>query len=79
MGPDVEGTTGRLHRAGRAALVAALLGVSPMAAEQTFFLTHTAQVSKVMPQSRDGRIALPENPDLASLVDWEGIKRYPAN
>ena len=51
----------------------------PMAAEQTFFLTHTAQVSKVMPQIRDGRIALPENPDLASLVDWEGIKRYPAN
>jgi L-alanine-DL-glutamate epimerase-like enolase superfamily enzyme len=51
----------------------------PMAAEQTFFLTHTAQVSKLMPEIRGGRIALPEEPDLSRLVDWEAVRRYPSN
>lgn len=50
-----------------------------MAAEQTFFLTHTVQVCTFMPEIRDGRIALPEESDLARLVDWEKVQRYPAN
>jgi L-Ala-D/L-Glu epimerase len=51
----------------------------PMAAEQTFFLTHTAQVATLMPEIRDGRIDLPWEPDLARLVDWEKLRRYSAN
>ncbi|NIR61420.1 MAG: hypothetical protein GWO02_18960, partial [Gammaproteobacteria bacterium] len=42
-----------------------------MAAEQTFFLTMTEQVSAVVPEIRDGRIGLPEAADLSRHVDWE--------
>lgn len=48
----------------------------PMAAEQTFFLTHTAQVSKLVPEIRGGRIALPAEADLARLVDWDAARKY---
>lgn len=47
----------------------------PMAAEQTFFLTHTAQVSSLVPEIRGGRIALPEEADLARLVDWDAVRK----
>lgn len=47
-----------------------------MAAEQTFFLTHTAQVSKLVPEIRDGRIALPEEAELARLVDRDAVRKY---
>lgn len=47
-----------------------------MAAEQTFFLTHTAQVSKLVPEIRGGRIALPDEADLARLVDPDAVRKY---
>jgi L-alanine-DL-glutamate epimerase-like enolase superfamily enzyme len=50
-----------------------------MAAEQTFFLTMTDQVSTLLPRIRDGRIELPEEPDLSKLVDWERVRRFAYN
>lgn len=47
-----------------------------MAAEQTFFLAMTAQVSTLVPQIRDGRIELPAEADLSKLVDWERLERF---
>lgn len=47
-----------------------------MAAEQTFFLTVTAQVSTLVPQIRDGRIELPAEADLSKLVDWEQLEKF---
>ncbi len=47
-----------------------------MAAEQTFFLTMTEQVSTLVPEIRDGRIELPMEADLSKLVDWERVKRH---
>jgi len=47
-----------------------------MAAEQTFFLTMTGQVSMLVPQIRDGRIELPAEADLSRLVDWERMRRF---
>ncbi|HUG79407.1 MAG TPA: mandelate racemase/muconate lactonizing enzyme family protein, partial [Burkholderiales bacterium] len=49
-----------------------------MPAEQTFFLMLRAQVSKLVPEIRDGRIALPEEPNFERLVDWEAVRRYKA-
>lgn len=50
-----------------------------MAAEQTFFLTMTAQVSTRVPEIRRGRIALPAQADLAGLVDWEAVRQLAYN
>jgi len=47
-----------------------------MAAEQTFFLTMTQQVSTLVPEIRDGRIELPAEADLSKLVDWERVGRF---
>jgi L-alanine-DL-glutamate epimerase-like enolase superfamily enzyme len=47
-----------------------------MAAEQTFFLTMTAQLSTLVPEIRGGKIELPEEPDVSKLVDWERLKRF---
>lgn len=49
-----------------------------MAAEQTFFLTHTAQVSRLVPTIRGGKVALPEEPELSKLVDWAAVARFAA-
>jgi len=51
----------------------------PMAAEQTFFLTMRAQVSVLVPEIRRGRIALPAQPSLAALVDWEAVRHLAYN
>jgi L-alanine-DL-glutamate epimerase-like enolase superfamily enzyme len=50
-----------------------------MAAEQTFYLTMTEQVSALVPEIRDGRIALPAQAALADLVDWERIGQLAYN
>ena len=47
-----------------------------MAAEQTFFLTMTAQVSTLVPEIRDGKIELPMESENSRLVDWEKVKRF---
>lgn len=46
-----------------------------MAAEQAFYLTMTEQVSTLVPEIRGGKIELPEEAELAKLVDWEQVKR----
>ena len=50
-----------------------------MAAEQTFFLVMQAQVSKLVPEIRGGRIELPAQADLAGLVDWEAVGQLAYN
>jgi L-alanine-DL-glutamate epimerase-like enolase superfamily enzyme len=45
-------------------------------AEHSFFLMLSAQVSKLVPEVRDGRLRLPDEPDLSRLVDWDAVKRY---
>lgn len=50
----------------------------PLPAEQTFFLMLRADVSRLVPEIRDGRIRLPEISDLAQLVDWEAVRRFAA-
>lgn len=52
-----------------------LLQPGTMAAEQTFFLTMTEQVSTRVPQIRGGKIELPAEPDLSQLVDWERVRQ----
>ena len=47
-----------------------------MAAEQTFFLTMTQQVSTLVPEIRGGKIELPAEADLSKLVDWGRIKKF---
>jgi len=47
-----------------------------MAAEQTFFLTMTEQVSMLVPEIRDGKIELPAQADLSQLVDWERLRSF---
>lgn len=42
-------------------------------AEQTFFLMMTSHVVAAPPEIRDGRIRLPDEPDLAKLVDWDAV------
>ena len=42
-------------------------------AEQTFFLMMTSQVAAAVPEIRDGRIRLPDEPDLSKLVDWRAV------
>lgn len=44
-------------------------------AEQTFFLMMQSHVAAAVPQIRDGRIRLPDEPDLAKLVDWTVVER----
>jgi L-alanine-DL-glutamate epimerase-like enolase superfamily enzyme len=47
-----------------------------MAAEQTFFLTMTQQVSTLVPEIRGGKIELPMEADLCRLVDWKQARRF---
>lgn len=50
-----------------------------MAAEQTFFLAMTEQVSTVVPEIRDGRIELPDAADFWRQVDWEQVRKWAYN
>lgn len=50
-----------------------------MAAEQTFFLTMTRQVSTLAPEIRGGKIELPMEADLSKLVDWEWVRQLAYN
>lgn len=47
-----------------------------VAAELTFYLTMTEQVMNRELAIKDGRVTLPETPDLAILVDWDAVKRH---
>jgi L-alanine-DL-glutamate epimerase-like enolase superfamily enzyme len=50
-----------------------------MAAEQTFFLTLTQQVSTLVPEIRGGKIELPAEADLSQLVEWERLRQLAYN
>jgi L-alanine-DL-glutamate epimerase-like enolase superfamily enzyme len=47
-----------------------------MPAEQTFFLMMTRHVSTLIPRIQDGKIKLPDEPDLERFVDWKAVKRF---
>lgn len=47
-----------------------------VAAEQTFYLGIREQVVVAMPPVIDGRIELPAEADLSTLVDWARVKRF---
>jgi L-alanine-DL-glutamate epimerase-like enolase superfamily enzyme len=49
-----------------------------LVAEQSFFLLMPEQVVKQVPEIRDGKISLPVEPDLESLVDWDAVKSFAA-
>lgn len=42
-------------------------------AEQTFFLMMKSQALAALPEIRNGRIRLPDEPDLSKLVDWQAV------
>ena len=43
-------------------------------AEQSFFLVMKSHITRSLPEIRDGRIRLPEEPDLSRLVDWKTVR-----
>ncbi|HYX64133.1 MAG TPA: mandelate racemase/muconate lactonizing enzyme family protein [Burkholderiales bacterium] len=47
-------------------------------AEQTFFLMMPIQVAAAVPQIRDGRIRLPDQPDMSKLIDWKAVRKLSA-
>jgi L-alanine-DL-glutamate epimerase-like enolase superfamily enzyme len=47
-----------------------------MAAEQTFFLGMKEQVTDFTLPIRNGRIELPDGPDLSQYVNWEKVKTF---
>ena len=50
-----------------------------VAAEQTFYLGMRAQVVQGMPAVREGRIELPDSPDLSARVDWAAVRAHAVN
>lgn len=44
-------------------------------AEQTFFLMMQSHVTPAVPEIRNGRIRLPEEPRLEKLVDWQAVAK----
>ena len=64
MRPDIEGTTGRLHRARAAALAAALLVLSPVVAEQG----HSALAAEPTPTAASEAAVQVDASDLTRLT-----------
>jgi L-alanine-DL-glutamate epimerase-like enolase superfamily enzyme len=56
-------------------LAGALTSARPMACSHTFFLLLGAQVTKELPQIQNGKLSLPEDPNLEGLVDWGAVTR----
>jgi L-alanine-DL-glutamate epimerase-like enolase superfamily enzyme len=69
MGESALGTLAALQ-------FAAALPQPMLPAELTWYLSMTEQVSMVVPAIVDGGVALPDAPSLASLVDWDAVKRF---
>ena len=55
-------------------LAGALKSPDPLPCSHTFFLLLRDQVAD-LPAIRDGKLSLPENPNLDQLVDWKAVKR----
>lgn len=56
-------------------LAGALKSASPLPCSQTFFLLLRDRPVSAMPAIRDGRLLLPDEPELGKLVDWQAVKR----
>lgn len=56
-------------------LAGALASARPMACSHSFFLLLGEQVTKELPRIRDGKLQLPDEPELEKLVDWASVKR----
>ena len=46
-----------------------------MSAEQTFFLMMKQHVASLIPQIQDGKIRLPDEPNLERFVDWKAVAK----
>jgi L-alanine-DL-glutamate epimerase-like enolase superfamily enzyme len=55
---------------------AALKSRRLLAAEHSFFLMLTHQVCRAELEVKEGRLRLPEAPDLERLVDWKAVERF---
>jgi L-alanine-DL-glutamate epimerase-like enolase superfamily enzyme len=69
MGESALGTLAALQ-------FAAALPQPILPAELTWFLAMTEQVTTEVPKIVDGAVDLPEVPSLATLVDWDAVKRF---
>jgi L-alanine-DL-glutamate epimerase-like enolase superfamily enzyme len=69
MGESALGTLAALQ-------FAAALPVTMLPAELTWYLAMTEQVITHVPVITDGCVDLPETASLASLVDWDAVKRF---
>jgi L-alanine-DL-glutamate epimerase-like enolase superfamily enzyme len=56
-------------------LAGALASAPLLPPSQSFFLLLGEKVTKELPQIREGRLMLPDEPSLERLVDWEAVKR----
>ena len=56
-------------------LAGALASRALLPPSQSFFLLLGAQVTKEVPQIREGKLRLPDEPCLEKLVDWSAVKR----
>ncbi|HZM33748.1 MAG TPA: mandelate racemase/muconate lactonizing enzyme family protein [Burkholderiales bacterium] len=56
-------------------LAGALASPALLPPSQTFFLLLAARVTKDLPRIRDGKLRLPDEPSLETLVDWDAVKR----
>jgi L-alanine-DL-glutamate epimerase-like enolase superfamily enzyme len=74
VGPQRQTALGIYAESALGTLVNLQLPAS-MPAEQSFFLVMDNHVTPP-PQIRNGRIALPQDPDLHSLVDWAAVNRF---
>ena len=43
--------------------------------EHSFFLILAAQVTKQIPEIKDGKLRLPDEPRLETMVDWTAVER----
>ncbi len=74
VGLYAESALGTVLSLQQAAAVPAAQRLVP--AELTFYLSMTDQVMNQELTIKDGRVVLPETPDLSTLVDWKQVERY---
>jgi len=55
---------------------AALRSRRVLPAEHAFFLMLSQHVASAVPEVKDGKFRLPDEPDLRRLVDWKAVEKY---
>jgi len=73
LGMYYESALGTLLSLQAAAGLASRLILPP---EHSFFLMLAAQVTKETPEVKDGKLRLPDEPDLSKLIDWQALERF---